>query len=547
MATGSVSVPVAGLKLGRKRSLFNKPAWSTGQTTGDGVDFFSRSKQSYPEIVKQQDASRQRRQARNRASTSRRDEDEKDDDNGAENGVGGGGGGGDDRAGKRARTSINLDDDEDDSGSEDSEAEAEARRKAEAIALEDSDDEKARPPPPPDDRADTPPPSPAFRRRYETMSERTLPKPLSLPAPAVTPRPSGRPAVPAPAATPLQSGRAAAREPAPIEISDDEAEAEADGPPMLAQPLANRNGNDGLGATPARAAATQAQGAEPDSDEEYPELRAKAHERARLQRAASSSEGPLRSSPSSEQPYNKNKNRTSSRPSSTIPAPPPPAPLADAKVNIFISSWIPNTKPLIIKRLESQNLREVRTTWCARQGFDSETTRSVFFTWRNKRLFDVTTCKSLGGGAGGGGVTASLFPGDEKLAQEDRRVDVEATTEAIFEAGRRARANGGPSPLRAPTDAPPVGGQDATTATTAAPVPEEQIRVILKAKGYEDFKLIVKPTTIISRMQQAFRQARKVESTRDVFLMFDGEKLDPDRTVVQTDISDLDHIDVHVR
>ena len=54
-------------------------------------------------------------------------------------------------------------------------------------------------------------------------------------------------------------------------------------------------------------------------------------------------------------------------------------------------------------------------------------------------------------------------------------------------------------------------------------------------------------STKISRIQSAFRQARGVDKTYQVFLMFDGDKLPPDHTVVDTEIGDLDHIDVHVK
>ncbi len=57
---------------------------------------------------------------------------------------------------------------------------------------------------------------------------------------------------------------------------------------------------------------------------------------------------------------------------------------------------------------------------------------------------------------------------------------------------------------------------------------------------------IVQSTKIL-RIQGAFRQARNVEADRDVFLMFDGDKLSAEDTVADTDISDLDHIDVHVK
>lgn len=45
----------------------------------------------------------------------------------------------------------------------------------------------------------------------------------------------------------------------------------------------------------------------------------------------------------------------------------------------------------------------------------------------------------------------------------------------------------------------------------------------------------------------AFRQSNKVDPSAEVFLMFDGDRLNPDDAVADTEIGDLDHIDVHVK
>ena len=51
----------------------------------------------------------------------------------------------------------------------------------------------------------------------------------------------------------------------------------------------------------------------------------------------------------------------------------------------------------------------------------------------------------------------------------------------------------------------------------------------------------------IAKMIYAFRQARKVSEDRQVFLQFDGDKLDPGVTVAETELGDMDHVDVYVR
>jgi hypothetical protein len=44
-----------------KRSLFKKPAWSKAQTAVDPVDFFSRSKEVYSDIVAEEERKRQKK------------------------------------------------------------------------------------------------------------------------------------------------------------------------------------------------------------------------------------------------------------------------------------------------------------------------------------------------------------------------------------------------------------------------------------------------------------------------------------------------------
>ncbi|MCJ1353565.1 MAG: hypothetical protein MMC33_003552 [Icmadophila ericetorum] len=79
------------------------------------------------------------------------------------------------------------------------------------------------------------------------------------------------------------------------------------------------------------------------------------------------------------------------------------------------------------------------------------------------------------------------------------------------------------------------------------PHQEQQIRIILEAKELKDFKLIVKPTTLISRMMSAIRIEYKVDPGKEVYLMFDGDRLDPTTPVEETELSDMDSIEVFIR
>ena len=45
----------------------------------------------------------------------------------------------------------------------------------------------------------------------------------------------------------------------------------------------------------------------------------------------------------------------------------------------------------------------------------------------------------------------------------------------------------------------------------------------------------------------AFRTAQELGPESEVYLIFDGERLDPGTTVADSDFSDMDYIDVQVK
>jgi hypothetical protein len=48
-------------------------------------------------------------------------------------------------------------------------------------------------------------------------------------------------------------------------------------------------------------------------------------------------------------------------------------------------------------------------------------------------------------------------------------------------------------------------------------------------------------------MVNAFRMTHHIPEDREIYLMFDGEKLDPSTLVEATELDDLDYIEVYVR
>ncbi|OCL06548.1 hypothetical protein AOQ84DRAFT_440760 [Glonium stellatum] len=259
-------------------------------------------------------------------------------------------------------------------------------------------------------------------------------------------------------------------------------------------------------------------------DPEFRALAAKAREKRRLQELGATeptgSGGPSRTSSSFSRP-------------ALAASPPAPDPI----VKIFISSAIPDTVPLLVSRKLSQRLQEVRKAWCSRQNFSEDMADSVFFTYRNRRLWDVTTCKSLGIEVDSSGNIRQKDDLD-LYSENDGRIHLEAVTMETWEDNKR-RAG------KAHTEEPEEEEQDIFEYEPA--IEEPKFRLFLKARGYEDFRLQVNPTSTFESIAHAYRVSLKIPSDKSIFLMFDGDRLDPEDTMENSEIEDMDSIEVHIK
>lgn len=214
----------------------------------------------------------------------------------------------------------------------------------------------------------------------------------------------------------------------------------------------------------------------PLSDEEFPELARKARERAKRKRLEADSVPATQNSS-----YTAEGDSQAQR-SKALREPTPPCPPSDPVIQILITSPIPDTDPLIVSRRISQRLKDVRLAWCARQPFASDFIPTVFLTWRGNRLFDVTTCKSLGIAVDPDG-DILLKGRKDIMGEEDRKIHMEATTEEILAEHQRNKSS---------AIAENVEDSEVEEVVAVVKEKEAQVRIILKAKGFEDFKLIVK-------------------------------------------------------
>lgn len=214
------------------------------------------------------------------------------------------------------------------------------------------------------------------------------------------------------------------------------------------------------------------------------------------------------------------------------------APIAE----LFIASNIPDTNPLMVKVRIDSTIEKPREAWCSRQGFSTEMTRNVFFTWRKTRIYDSTTIKRLGIKVDDHGNVS--LEGDDSIYDQEKntpKIHVEAWTDALFAQHKREKAAEEKAKRKAEEQSP----EAAQRSLTPEPQPEvKKYRLFLRAKGLEDFKIQVNPDTTFEKLTNAFRSARKIVQTQPLTLMFDGERLSPMDKIEDSELEDMDSIDV---
>jgi len=210
-------------------------------------------------------------------------------------------------------------------------------------------------------------------------------------------------------------------------------------------------------------------------------------------------------------------------------------------VSILINTKIPNAKQLIVNRKVSQPMQQVRQVWCSRQNFDDEMTAKVIFTWRGRRLYDTTTsthllnvlkkerARQMGG----------LHNEDEE-DPSNGRIEVEAMTMDMYE--QRQRRDDTETDTTRTID---PGTQDGPSHDRPATPPEPVYQIVMNAQGLEALTLKVRPSTPIAKMMAGFKKVRNVDAEKACWLVFDGERLDPDKFVKDTEIEDGDAVEVH--
>ncbi|MCJ1311126.1 hypothetical protein MMC25_004796 [Agyrium rufum] len=279
------------------------------------------------------------------------------------------------------------------------------------------------------------------------------------------------------------------------------------------------------------------------SEEEFPELARKAREKAR-QLALQADAPKLQESTKSALPHDPTAT-SKAKPWSQLPEETEPV------ISLLITSPIEDSRPLVVKRKLSQPLKEPRVYWCHKQDHGPELTDNVVLVWRGIRLFDSTSCKSLGirvdqyGNLVRNGVK-DVF-GEDKGQIHLEAMTLEMLAERIKSKSEKAKAS--LSTYASYDRNAEVDEVDEVDELVKKLPAEKQTKIILKAKDLPELKIVVKESTLVSKIITAFRSDNKdrILPDSDVQLYFDGERLSPDSKVCETDLSDMDNVEVYIR
>ena len=204
-------------------------------------------------------------------------------------------------------------------------------------------------------------------------------------------------------------------------------------------------------------------------------------------------------------------------------------------VRILITSIYPNTKPLIVNQPASRSLKKVKEIWCHKQGFDEAKMKEFFLTWNGVRLFDSSNLMHT--------LEALKRQRPDEDDPSGGRIHLEAMNPQIME-HRQKQKEREAAEAAGPSD---QGSRDKSTSEDPSQPAEAKFIIILRAKDLDPFKLSVRPSTPIFKIMAGYQMHFGIDKGKVCWLVFDGNRLEPNSTVKDAELEDDDVVEVHIR
>ncbi|OTB05977.1 hypothetical protein M426DRAFT_319355 [Hypoxylon sp. CI-4A] len=226
------------------------------------------------------------------------------------------------------------------------------------------------------------------------------------------------------------------------------------------------------------------------------------------------------------------------------------SPEDDPVVSILIHSRLHGIHPLLFRRKISQKLTVVYQTWIEQQVAKHSLVprpilENMFFTWKGNKVYQHTALQTLGiKPDSDGGLYPSWKSGQEGYDGRDK-VLFEAWTQELYEEYLEEKEKQRLRDLGELVDEKPE--QKRESEQPEASQEEKKIRIHFKAKDRTATKATVRSSTTAAQMIKVYRRLADIPEGKTIELHWDGEVLEPDTTVEEADIDDMDSLEVHIK
>ncbi|KAI1433636.1 hypothetical protein GGR50DRAFT_667403 [Xylaria sp. CBS 124048] len=225
---------------------------------------------------------------------------------------------------------------------------------------------------------------------------------------------------------------------------------------------------------------------------------------------------------------------------------------------MIVAPSLPEAKPLCCTVRTTQALQIAFDTFKERQKvrnkYPHKIISSLIFTWRGDRVYNTTKLETLGIQPldDDGRLHKSLGGGTPDGYLGNDRVYFETCTPEEYDEHQRKRER---ERKRQEMGEWWNEDEDAIDETSKAAEAEAQkkkddedrVKVIFKARDMPPRNVTLRKHSTVAQMIKAFRKLAGLGEDKHVEIRWDGEVLEPETTVEEADIGDMDSVEVHIR
>ncbi|KAI1143291.1 hypothetical protein F5Y05DRAFT_148442 [Hypoxylon sp. FL0543] len=222
----------------------------------------------------------------------------------------------------------------------------------------------------------------------------------------------------------------------------------------------------------------------------------------------------------------------------------------DPVVQILIHSHMHGIHTLMFRRKLCQKLTVVYETWIEQQVSKHSLVprpvlESMFFTWKGNKVYPHTTLRTLGIRPERDGSLYSDWKADRDGYHGRDKVYFEAWTQELYDEYLEEKEKKRLREIGELIEDEPEARQESEQPQDSQE--DQKIRVHFKAKDRPATKATVRSSTTAAQLAAVYRRLANIPESKTIELRWDGEALDPDTTVEEAEIEDMDSIEVHIK